>query len=60
MTKPTPKQRAVIDFWDDQKILPILDAPGNFWDSLKWWQKLGLSCAIVVVLWLVAAVVFHK
>jgi hypothetical protein len=38
-TNPTPKQRAVIDFWDDQTLLKIADAPANFWDDCNWWQK---------------------
>lgn len=52
-TKPTPKQRAVIDFWDDEKILPILDVPGNFWDRCNWWQKVLVVCLAVILCGLV-------
>jgi len=27
----------------------LLDAPGNFWDSLKWWQKVLAVCLAVVL-----------
>lgn len=48
-TKPTPRERAVLNFWDDQMLLQIVDAPMNFWDRLSWWQKLLLACAAVVI-----------
>ncbi len=48
-TKHTPRQRAVIDFWDDVTLLKIQDAPLNFWDSLKWWQKVPLVFLAVVI-----------
>lgn len=48
-TKPTPKQRAVIDFWDDVTLIEIIDAPLNFWDRRNWWQKLLLVCFAIVL-----------
>ena len=27
----------------------FLDKPANFWDSLNWWQKWLVACAIVAV-----------
>lgn len=34
----------------------LLDAPGNFWDSLKWWQKVLVVCGLIVVCGMVAGV----
>lgn len=47
--KPTPRERAVLDFWDDVTLLKISDAPLNFWDKCSWWQKALVAIAVVIV-----------
>lgn len=56
-TKPTPRERAVLNFWDDQVLLQIADAPMNFWDRCSWWQKALIVCAAVIVCGLVGGMV---
>jgi len=66
--RESPRDRAAAKFWDIELQdsgnpgypFTFLDAPGNLWDSLKWWQLLGLACAIVFACCLVAAVVVPK
>ena len=56
-TKPTPRERAVLDFWDDVTFLKACDAPLNFWDKCNWWQKALVVCAAVVVCFFVGGMV---
>jgi hypothetical protein len=35
-TKPTPRQRAVIDFWDDELPIQLLDEDPEEKSSLAW------------------------
>jgi len=28
-------------------LLTISDAPGNWWDRLKWYQRLGVVCGVI-------------
>lgn len=62
--KQTPRERAVLNFWDDQTLIKIADAPANFWDDCNWWQKMLLVCVAVVICFfvggLVAAVLVPK
>lgn len=52
MTKPTPKQRAVIDFWDDELPIQMLDdepeeKPSIVWTLFRWAIGLVASCLAI-------------
>ncbi len=34
-------------------LLTLADTPGNWWDKLKWYQRLGTVCAVILAVGLV-------
>jgi len=67
-TKQSAQERAAAQFWAAGQVagpepevsqgypFAWLDEILNFWDRRTWWQRLGFSCVLVAVLWLVVEV----
>ncbi len=34
-------------------LLTLADTPGNWWDRLKWYQRLGTVCGVILAVGLV-------